>query len=210
LIVLACGIGLLVLVQDRRVELPVLIGLSLASAASVWQQLAGAGVDTAAQVLAAGVATGGITATLIISLSGLEQGAPADGVVAKPQLARQVWRLIGAGLLIVILVGAPAIGLGPLLEAAMLLLAGGMVVCLLADRLQRATAGLVVLLFGFHLLYLAMVSRMSILELLVLDSLPIVATLVVASFRETLAALPATGWTQISPDPDFDMEEPLL
>lgn len=209
LIILACGAGLLILAQDRQLDTPVLLGLSLAIAALLWQHLAGVGATTAARIFAAGVATGGITATLIIGVSALEKSGTAGETAPMATPTRQVWRMIGAGLLIVILVGAPSIGLGPLLEAAMVLLVGGAVVCLLADRLQRATTGLVVLLFGFQLLYLAVVARVSILELLVLDSLPIIAALLVAAFRETLAALPATGWTQISPDPDFDMEEPL-
>ncbi len=207
LIILACGIGMLILVQDHRIDLPVLLGLSLGYAALIWQHFSGVG--GAAWIIASGAATGGITATLMVSVSALAHDGATIGPVRMAQPSRQVWRMIGAALLIVILVGAPPIGLGTLLEAAVLLLAGGTVVSLMTDRLQRATAGLVILIFGFHLLYLAMVSRVSILELLVLDSLPICAALVVAGFPEVSSSLPDTDWTQISPDPDFDVKEPL-
>jgi hypothetical protein len=207
-IILAFGTGLLVLVPNRRIQTPVLLGLSLGCATVIWQHFVRSGSPGAAPILAASAGTGGFTATLIasIGLSG------HDGDTAKPALVpwlpREVWRLIGLALLIAIFGGSTGRGLFPLFQAAVLLLAGGALICWLADSLRRATGGLVVLTLGLHLLYLAMVSRVSILEILLLDSLPIVVALVVASFQASLTPLqPASyAWTTI----DTDIQEPFL
>lgn len=207
LIILACGTGLLILVQGRWVELLGLIGLSLACAALIWQQIAQTAAADAAMIVAASAAVGGVTATLIVGIHLLRYSGAA---ALEPQPNLQVWRLMGAALLIVLLVAAPPLEIAPMLEAALLLLVGGTVICLTLDRQQRAGGGLVILLLGFHLLYLAMTSRISILELLLLDSLPIGAVLVLASLPAARDDQSSSGWTQIPVEPELDSKEPFI
>ena len=155
LIILACGTGLLILVQDRWVELLGLIGLEpgmrRADLAADRRKLR---LPTSAHDCC------GRCRDRRYYGDADRRHPFAQALRRQPSLEwqpnLQVWRLLGAALLIMILVAAPPLGIAPMLEAAYLLLVGGTVICLTLDRQQRAGGGLVILLLGFHLLYLAM------------------------------------------------------
>ena len=207
LVMLAFGASLLVMIDDRRVELPALLGVTLVFAMLIWRQLAPAASPWAAEILGAGAAVGGITATLIIA-AGLPSREPGDtgpgSLLPGPLL---IQKLIGVALVIAGLAGAFLLGQTSAVGATILLLATGTAICLIADNPRRVAIGCVLLLFGMHLLYLAPGSRVGILETLLLDSLPSGVTLVIAAFGTVhTAPRPASRiWTAVLPD----IEEPL-
>jgi hypothetical protein len=86
--------------------------------------------------------------------------------------------------------------------AAALLLGTGIAVCVMAGSLRRAAIGIVLVLFGMHLLCLALPSGVNVLETLLLDGLPAGVTLVIAAFGTVhTAPRPASRiWTAILPD----------
>ena len=200
LIMLSLGACMIVLIDDRRIDLPALLGVMLIFAILIWRHLAPATPSLSADILGLSAAAGGITAMLIIGagFSKWGSGARPFVILPGPLLVR---RLLGAVLVIVGLAGtllghpAPAAG-------AALLLGTGIAVCIMAGDLRRTAIGVVLVIFGMHLLYLALPSGVSVLETLLLDSLPGGVTLVIAAFGTVhTAPRPASRiWTAILPD----------
>ncbi len=205
LIMLSLGACVIVSIDDRRIDLPALLGVTLIFATLIWRHLAPATPSLSADILGLSAAAGGITATLIIGagISEREAGVRLVAVLPGPLLIR---RLLGAVLVIVGLAGTLLVHPAPAAGAA-LLLASGIAVCIVASSPRRAAIGFVLVLFGMHLLYLAPGSRVSILEMLLLDCLPGGVTLVAVTFGTVRdAPQPASRiWTAVLPD----IEEPL-
>jgi hypothetical protein len=200
LIMLSLGACVIVLIDDRRIDLPALLGVALIFAILVWRHLAPATPSLSADILGLSAAAGGITATLIIAAGFSERGSGARSVVMLPG-PLLVRRLLGAVLVIVSLAGMFLVHPAPAVAAA-LLLGTGIAVCVMAGSLRRAAIGIVLVLFGMHLLCLALPSGVNVLETLLLDGLPAGVTLVIAAFGTVhTAPRPASRiWTAILPD----------
>jgi hypothetical protein len=201
LVMLSLGACVIVLIDDRRIDVPALLGVTLILATLIWLYLAPATSSASAEILGLSAAGGGITATLIIGAGFSERESGA--VLPGPWLIK---RLVGTMLVLVSLAGALFARPAPVAGAA-LLLGTGIAVCIMAGDLRRAAIGLVLVLFGMHLLYLALLSGVNVLETLLLDSLPGGVTLVLAALGTVhTAPRPASRiWTAILPDG----EEPL-
>ena len=200
LVMLSLGACVIVLIDDRRIDVPALLGVTLILATLIWLYLAPATSSASAEILGLSAAAGGITATLIIGTGFSERGS---GVGLGPVLPgpRLIRRLIGTMLVIVSLAGTLFARPAPVAGAA-LLLGTGIAVCILAGDLRRMAISLVLVLLGMHLLCLVLRSGVNVLETLLLDSLPGGVTLVIAEFgRVRDAPRPASRiWTAVSPD----------
>ncbi len=205
LVTLSLGACLIVLIDDRRIDLPALLGVTLVFATLIWRHLATTAPSWSALLLGLSAAVGGITATLIIA-AGFSERKSGVRLVAMLPGPLPIRRLLGAVLVIVGLAGTLLVRPAPA-EGTALLLAMGIAVCVMAGSLRRAAVGLVLVIFGMHLLYLTPHSGVNVLEALLLDSLPGGVTLVAAAF-ETVRDAPKPAsriWTAVLPDG----EEPL-
>ena len=210
LLALGLCVGLLLLLHDRRLALALLFGVALSMVALMWSRLlqaVGPAFQAEANTLAAIEGTTAVTVILILLVTSLTSPAPkghpppltGEGSHSPPSLGGKGAGGLGqwaGGLGLVILVVLATLllprwyGVPPRAVdyAWTLLLAGGVALLCISHTLLGVGIGLMVLLFGLKLLYVALMPRLAIVDVGLVNLTTILAALIAAYLHSLLPA----------------------